>query len=80
MAIRKRRRIANRLAKKGVTFLRWEQNDPHLVTMRAIVETRCQQRFAKACVFPRDWLGHVGGRVIADAILAQISTPKQMVA
>ena len=68
---RRAKRVKNRLAKHGVAFLRWEQNDPQLVTMRAITETRCNQRFAKACVFPREWLKRAGGRVIADSILAE---------
>ena len=68
---RAQKRIKNRLAKHGFEFLRWEQNDPQLITMRAIVETKCPQRFAKAVVYPRNWLKHAGPRVIADSILCE---------
>ena len=73
---RAQKRIKNRLAKHGVSFLRWEQNDPQLITMRAIVETRCQQRFAKACVFPMAWLSKVGARMVADSILSEFQRTK----
>ena len=56
MKRRATKRIANRLAKKGFVFLRWEQADPHLVCMRAIVETTCKQRFARSFAFPTEWL------------------------
>ena len=73
MAPRRSKRLKNRLAKKGITFLRLEQNDPQLVTMRVVTETRCPQRFGRAFVFPREWLKCAGGRVIADSILAEFA-------
>jgi hypothetical protein len=70
---RAQKRIENRLAKHGFEFLRWEQNDPQLITMRAIVETKCPQRFAKAVVYPLNWLKNAGPRVIADSILCEFA-------
>ena len=69
MKRRATKRIRNRLAKKGFTFLRWEQADPHLVCMRAIVETRCKQRSARSFAFPTEWLKTCGARAVADSIL-----------
>ena len=71
MPPRRAKHLKNRLAKKGIDFLRFEQNDPQLITMRVITETRCPQRFGKSCVFPRDWLRGAGPRVLADSILAE---------
>ena len=70
---RRTKRIANRLAKNGLAFARWEQGDPQLVTLRAIVETKCPQRFGRAFVYPRAWLCDMSPRVIADAILSDFA-------
>jgi hypothetical protein len=70
---RRSKRIANRLAKHGLTFKRFEQGDPQAITMRAIVETMCPQRFGKAFVYPRTFVLAHGARAIADAILADFA-------
>src|SRR5215471_18268010 len=65
---RRLKRIANRLAKKGLRLIRIEQNDRHLITMRVIMETK-RTRLGRAFVYPRKFLAQSPGRVIADAIL-----------
>lgn len=69
MSPRRQKRMANRLAKKGLTFLRVEQNDPQLITMRIIMETK-RQRLGRAFVVSRDWLRRAPPRRVADGIIA----------
>jgi len=64
------KRISNRLAKKGLTFLRIEQNDPQLITMRIVMETK-REKLGRCFVYPREWLlKKASPRVIADSVIA----------
>lgn len=67
---RRRKRIANRLAKHGLELIRLEQADRELVSLRLILVTKRDQ-LGRAFAFPRQWLLQSGPRVIADAVLAQ---------
>ena len=67
---RKHKRIANRLAKHGLRYLRMEQADRDLISMRVILETRRPPVLGRAFAYPRVWLNNVSPRVIADAVLA----------
>lgn len=65
---RRAKRIANRLAKHGLAFKRFEAGDPQAVTMRVIL-TEKANGLGRVFTYPRSWVIRVGGRVIADAIL-----------
>lgn len=69
---RKRKRVVNRLAKKGLQFEAFVQNDIGLITVRAIVTERISgdRVMGRAFVYPRCWVNRVSPRVIADAILS----------
>ena len=69
LAPRRAKRIKNRLAKHGLTFERWEQGDPQLVTARAILVQR-SNGLGRAFVYPRVFVVHTSPRMIADAILS----------
>lgn len=64
------KRVKNRLAKKGLTFLRFEQGDRALVTMRVILETRRAPVLGRAFTYPHAWLLAASPRLIADSVLA----------
>lgn len=63
------KRIKNRLAKKGLTLLRFEQGDRQLVTIRVILETK-RDRLGRAFTYPCEWLRQASPRSIADSVLA----------
>ena len=65
---RRAKRIANRLAKRGLAFKRWEQGDPQAVTMRAVL-TETANGLGRVFTYPRIFVAEMGGRAIADAIL-----------
>ena len=69
MTARRRKRIANRLGKKGLAFVRFEQGDRNLETTRAILIKRPED-LGRAFTYPRQFVLQAGPRVIADAILA----------
>lgn len=63
------KRLKNRLAKKGLTFIRIEQADRDLITLRLVLETK-REGLGRAFTYPRIWLMKAPGRVIADCVLA----------
>ena len=69
MTARRRKRIANRLAKQGLHFVRFEQGDPQLATTRAIL-VKQPENLGRAFTYPRAFIQTFGPRVIADAILS----------
>lgn len=66
---RRAKRLKNRLAKHGLDFLHFEQGDPQLFTIRAILTQRVTG-FGRAFAYPRVFIKRSGPRVIADAILS----------
>ena len=69
---RRQKRLLNRLGKRGVTFLRWEQGDRHLVSILVTIpQTHRPEGSGRTFTFPRTFLAKFGPRVIADAILAE---------
>lgn len=67
-ARRATKRIANRLSKNGLTFIRYEHGDNHLVTMRVVLETK-RDHIGRVFTYPMQWLKTAPPRVIADAVL-----------
>jgi hypothetical protein len=69
---RRQKRLRNRLGKRGVTFLRWEQGDRHVVSILVTIpQTHRPEGSGRTFTFPRTFLSKFGPRVIADAILAE---------
>jgi len=67
------KRIKNRLAKRGLTFLRFEQGDRNLDTMRVILETRRSRdlpSLGRAFSLSTIWLKTAPPRVIADRVIS----------
>ena len=66
---RRRKRVKNRLAKHGLDFVRFEQDDPHLLRVRVIL-VKQPENLGRAFTYPRIFVKTSGPRVIADAILS----------
>lgn len=67
------KRIKNRLAKRGLTFIRFEQGDSQLVTMRIILEARRSRdlpSLGRAFTYPMHWLKSAPPRMIADSVIS----------
>lgn len=63
------KRVKNRLAKKGLTLLRFEQQGCDLITIRLIMQTK-REGLGRAFAYPRCWLASAPGRTIADSVIA----------
>lgn len=71
---RRIKRIKNRLAKKRLDFIRFEQDDSQLLKIRVIFEARGNKTLphvGRCFAFPRQFVNEVGPRVVADAILCE---------
>lgn len=64
------KRVKNRLAKRGLTFLRVEHGDRDCITYRLILQTKDAPHLGRAFAYPINWLRTAPGRAIADSILA----------
>lgn len=64
------KRIKNRLAKKGLAFLRFEQSpgDRNLTLACVILQNR--DGLGRAFTYPRDWVRKAPPRVIADGVIS----------
>ena len=70
---RRAKRVKNRLAKRGLTFIRFELGAPQLVTTRVILEARSVRTLptvGRCFTYPHRWVRDTSPRALADAVLS----------